>query len=135
MNYRREFSLAFALAAIFLCTLAQATQISPEQEYNTKYDMATKPGGLKPAEHVNQEVADLAHKHKADIESKAGKTFSHFNPVEYSSQIVAGVNYFIKIDVGNNEHIVARIYKNLQQESSLHSIKTGLSATDGITYF
>jgi len=34
---------------------------------------------------------------REDIEKKAGKTFAEFVAVEYSTQVVAGINYFVKV--------------------------------------
>jgi len=96
--------------------------------------MSSKPGGLKPSQPVTDEVRDAANECKSDIEAKAGRTFTTFNPVEYSSQVVAGTNYYIKIDVGNNEYILARIWRQLSGQLSVHSVKTGLTADDPITY-
>jgi len=52
-----------------------------------------------------------------------------------STQVVAGVNYFVKIDVGGGQYIHARIYKDLQQNLTLNSVQTGKSLGDPIQYF
>jgi len=93
------------------------------------------PGGLKPPQPINDESRTLALQMKPQIEAKAGRTFSSFTPVEFSTQVVSGVNYFVKIDIGEGEFIIARIYRDLQRNASVHSVKTGLGATEAITYF
>jgi len=74
---------------------------------------------------------------KGDIEAQAGGVFETFDPVSYSSQVVAGTNYFVKIDVGSS-HIHARIYKPLPHTGaapSLHSLQTGKAADSPMEYF
>lgn len=105
----------------------------------------SKPGGLKPAQPVTDDVKQIALQVKGDVESKSGSSFSTFVPTEFSSQVrswhksnqkvVAGTNYFVKIDVGGGSFVHARIYKDLHHAVSVHSVKTGKSASDPIEYF
>jgi len=93
-----------------------------------------KVGGLKESQPITDDARNIALNSKSEIESKAGRTFSTFKPVEFSTQVVAGTNFFIKIDVGG-EHIVARIFRDLKNNVSVNSVKTGLGASDPIQYF
>jgi len=75
---------------------------------------------------------------KADVEAKSGSSFDTFNPVKYATQLVAGTNYFVKVDVGNGAYIHVRIYKPLPHTGappSLHSVQTGKSLADPINHF
>jgi len=49
--------------------------------------------------------------------------------------VVAGQNFFVKIDVGDGEFVHARIYRDLKNNLSVHSVQTGKSAHDEIAYF
>ena len=40
-------------------------------------------------------------------------TFSTFEPIEYQSQVVAGMYYIVKYDIGNNNHMQAKIFEPL----------------------
>jgi len=94
----------------------------------------SQPGSVKPSKPADNEIISIAMTTKAEIESKAGRTFTTFKPTEYSTQVVAGINYFVKIDVGG-EFIHARIYKDLKQNLSVNKIQTGKNATDPLEYF
>ena len=76
--------------------------------------MATKVGGVgseKPADAAIQEIADkVLHatsyiiactliflKVKSSVEEQSGRKFTVFQAVSYASQVVAGINYFIKV--------------------------------------
>ena len=86
---------------------------------------------IKPADAVAQEVATA---NKGDIEGKTGKTYGTFDVVSYGTQLVAGTNYFLKINTGD-EHIHARVYKDLGGDYSVHSVQEGKSADDELAYF
>lgn len=47
----------------------------------------SKPGGLKPAQPVTDDVKQIALQVKGDVESKSGSSFSTFVPTEFSSQV------------------------------------------------
>ncbi len=43
----------------------------------------------------------------------AGKEFAHYNPVGIKSQVVAGTNFFVKIQVTETEYIHVKIFRPL----------------------
>jgi cystatin-A/B len=96
--------------------------------------MASRPGGMKEPQPMTDEVREMVLSIRSEIEAKAGKNFSTFNPVSYATQVVAGVNYFVKIEVGNGEFIHARIYRDLNKNLTVHSVKTGLG-NENLSYF
>lgn len=53
----------------------------------------------------------------------------------FVGKVVAGVNYFVKIAVAEGEYIHARIYRDLQRNVSVHSVQTGKTEADELTYF
>ena len=46
-----------------------------------------KPGGLKEAQPITEEVKNIALSVKSEVESKAGRKFSHYEPVAFRSQV------------------------------------------------
>uniref|UniRef100_A0A8W8LK70 Cystatin domain-containing protein n=1 Tax=Magallana gigas TaxID=29159 RepID=A0A8W8LK70_MAGGI len=55
--------------------------------------------------------------------------------VSYRDQVVAGVNYFIKVETGFNRFIHVRIYKDLRGGASVTSVQLEKSLADPIEYF
>eukprot|EP00700_Malawimonas_jakobiformis_P001754 EC722292.1.p1 GENE.EC722292.1~~EC722292.1.p1 ORF type:complete len:107 (+),score=27.64 EC722292.1:31-321(+) len=89
-------------------------------------------GASKPGDAHAQGIADQV---RSDVEKKAGKSLSQYKVVEYATQIVAGTNYFLKIDAGD-EHVHARVFVGLGGAApTVHSVQTGKSAHDKLAYF
>nr|XP_034307005.1 cystatin-A3 isoform X2 [Crassostrea gigas] len=55
--------------------------------------------------------------------------------VSYRDQVVAGVNYFIKVETGFNRYIHVRIYKDLRGDASVTSVQLEKTLYDPIEYF
>ncbi|XP_071818641.1 cystatin-A-like [Apostichopus japonicus] len=92
-------------------------------------------GGITEAKEVTEEVQDLVDQVKAEVESAAGTTFDTFNATHYSTQVVSGVNYFVKVDVGNDKFIHVRIYKHFQGNVTYSGFQDDKTKDDPITYF
>ncbi|KAF5924015.1 hypothetical protein HPG69_010447 [Diceros bicornis minor] len=50
---------------------------------------------------------------KSQLEAKTNRTYEEFKAVEYKTQVVAGTNYYIKVQVGDNNYIHLKIFKSL----------------------
>ncbi|EAL61538.1 cystatin A1 [Dictyostelium discoideum AX4] len=91
-------------------------------------------GGLKPEVHAaNDEIRQVVAKVADELKSKLNTT--EVEPVSYKTQLVAGTNYFIKVKTpAGFAH--ARVYKDLQQNHSVHSVKAdGITEESEIVYF
>lgn len=55
--------------------------------------------------------------------------------VSYSTQVVAGLNYFMKIRIGADKYIHARIWLSPAQEVTLHSVQEDKTLDAPIAYF
>ena len=63
------------------------------------------------------------------------KGASRFEPVDVMTQVVAGVNYFVKVKVGEgDEYAFLRIYDRFG-DVQLTSFQLGKTASDPIAYF
>lgn len=72
------------------------------------------------------------------MEEKEGRKFEVFQATEFKSQVVAGINYFVKVHVGNDEFLHLRIFKSLPHESkplTLASYQSKKTKHDELAYF
>lgn len=84
-------------------------------------------GGSSAPGAIDATCAALVAKHRGEIEARLGKTFPKFVPVQMSTQVVAGINYHVKIDAGI-EFIHVRIYNHFSGSSELSYVKGDLHA-------
>lgn len=89
-----------------------------------------KCGGFSKTE-ITDEHLNIINKKKDEIEKilisigRNGK-IEYFEVLELQQQIVSGINYLFKIKLQKNgdEHLQVRIYKNLNNETIIHSIES-----------
>uniref|UniRef100_A0A8D2IPU4 Cystatin domain-containing protein n=1 Tax=Varanus komodoensis TaxID=61221 RepID=A0A8D2IPU4_VARKO len=99
-----------------LCLVPETTQAIPEPPWEGYFINRVKP----------------------QVEEKEGKRFEVFDAVEFKTQVVAGMNYFIKVHVGNAEYIHVRIFKSLPHENkplALTSYQSKKAKHDELTFF
>uniref|UniRef100_A0A9J8D7T6 Cystatin-B n=1 Tax=Cyprinus carpio carpio TaxID=630221 RepID=A0A9J8D7T6_CYPCA len=102
------------------------------------YAMATLIGGPSAVMQATPEVQKICDEIKHHAETKAGKKFAVFVAKSFTTQVVAGTNYFIKVNVGGDEFVHLRVHKSLPhtgQKLHLESIQTLKTQQDLIEYF
>ncbi|XP_075994105.1 cystatin-B-like [Genypterus blacodes] len=95
-------------------------------------------GGTRAPEPANKEVQDICDEMKPKVEDRTGKTYNVFKAKIYTSQVVAGTNFFIKVHVGGEDHVHLRVFRALPCYGSafeLHGVLEGMSRDDPIVYF
>jgi len=88
-------------------------------------------GGYSNVKDADSEIQALVDQVKSSVESKTGKTYSEFKAVKYSSQVVAGMNYKVKVHVGGNDYIHVLVFRGLDQSVSVTSVEEGKTESDG----
>ncbi|CBK22718.2 uncharacterized protein [Blastocystis hominis] len=83
---------------------------------------------------VDERVVEVVNQVRPQVESQINEKFSIFKPVEVAKQVVAGLNYFVKVDIGNNRAIHLRIYDHFN-DVSLTKVLTGKTLDDPLVYF
>ncbi|XP_013778661.1 cystatin-A2-like [Limulus polyphemus] len=97
--------------------------------------MSCRVGGTSEVKEVDDVVREVCNKVREMVEKQAGKSFAEFTPVGYKSQIVNGVNYFIKVKVSEADHLHVRAHKSFQGEVTLAGYQEGKAHDDEIEYF
>ncbi|NXP05042.1 CYTB protein, partial [Thinocorus orbignyianus] len=75
---------------------------------------------------------------KPQFETKTNRICGIYNAIEYRTQVVAGVNYFIKVQVSDAEYVHLKVFEALPYENQgprLISYQTGKTRDDPLTYF
>ena len=70
-------------------------------------------GGPSEEKEANDEVKKMVEELKASVEEKKNTKYTTFEAVKFTTQVVNGVMYRIKIKVGENEYIHIKALKNL----------------------
>merc|ERR1711991_164565 len=95
-------------------------------------------GGLSEIKKKDDKVQKMINDLKKDIETKLEKQVSLLEVHSYKTQVVAGVNYFVKVNLGENEYIVVRCFEDLPHNKNsvkLIAIEKNKKESDPIDYF
>lgn len=89
-------------------------------------------GDSKPADAEAQQVADAV---RPVVQEQTKKSYEVYEVLSYKTQLVAGLNFFLKVKTADNNCLHLRVYKNLQGEISFHSLQEDKGIDDEIAYF
>ncbi|XP_020501568.2 cystatin 14a, tandem duplicate 2 [Labrus bergylta] len=95
-------------------------------------------GGTAPPLEADDTIQKLVDGVKDNVEAKTGKKYDVFSAKTYTSQVVAGTNFFIKVHVGGDDHVHLFIHKKLPchgGETSLEKLQESKSLHDPIGHF
>ncbi|KFQ61330.1 cystatin-A [Pelecanus crispus] len=96
------------------------------------------PGGLSETKPATPEIQHIVNQVKQQYESKQDRTYDIFKAIVYRTQVVAGINYFIKVQDGDDDYVHLRVFQSLPHENqgpSLVSFQSGKTRDDPLTYF
>jgi cystatin-A/B len=95
-------------------------------------------GGTSAEREADAEIQSICDQLRGEVEDKSGKKFTEYTALKVCSQVVAGTNYFVKIHVGNEECVHARIFRPLPHTGappSVHSVQVSKTKHDQLQYF
>jgi cystatin-A/B len=87
---------------------------------------------------ADQSIRDLLAECKPEFQTKTNLKLDRYDPICYKTQVVAGTNYFVKVEVSENVFVHARIFKGLPHQGSsvsIHSIQENKTLEDSLEYF
>ncbi|KAM5181835.1 cystatin-A-like isoform 1-T1 [Mantella aurantiaca] len=98
---------------------------------------ASVPGGVGEARAPTKEDQAVLDKVKEEFVKKSGMNAGEFKAVLVATQVVAGTNYFFKVDVGDDHFAHLRVFKPLpytNEEPSLVSFQLNKTKDDKLAY-
>ena len=75
-------------------------------------------GGFGNAKDADDKVKALALEMKPQVEKALGETYTEFEAVKYTKQIVNGTNYKIKVKVGGEKYIHIKVHVPLPNKNA-----------------
>ncbi|XP_055480732.1 cystatin-A [Psammomys obesus] len=94
------------------------------------------PGGLTEARPATPEIQEIADKIKPQLEEQTNEKYETYEAVEYKTQVVAGINYFIKIHVGGGRYIHVKAFRSVHDHDiELSGYQADKTRDDDLTYF
>lgn len=95
-------------------------------------------GGPSETRQADAETQKIADQVKPQLEEKENRKYPVFKAVSYKTQVVAGINYFIKVHVGDENFLHLRVFEGLGPENKapvLVAYQTNKSRQDELDYF
>ncbi|EDM11284.1 stefin A2 [Rattus norvegicus] len=94
-------------------------------------------GGLSEARPATPEIQEIADKVKTLLEEKTNGKYEKFEAIQYKVQVVAGRNYFIKMDVGHGCFTHIKVFQGLsgKDDLELSGYQTNKTKNDELTHF
>ena len=92
-------------------------------------------GGFGQSRPADDEVKAIATEMKPKVEQALGKTYTQFEAVSFTTQVVAGVNYKIKVKVGDEDYVHIKVFVPLpcnSNEKQLMSQEEGKKLNDAL---
>jgi cystatin-A/B len=75
------------------------------------------------AKNADDNVKKLAKDMKPQVEKALGETYGEFDAVKYTTQVVAGTNYKIKVKVGDGKYVHMKVYVPLPCKNAPNELK------------
>eukprot|EP00695_Tsukubamonas_globosa_P003830 TRINITY_DN859_c0_g1_i2.p1 TRINITY_DN859_c0_g1~~TRINITY_DN859_c0_g1_i2.p1 ORF type:complete len:98 (-),score=11.55 TRINITY_DN859_c0_g1_i2:44-337(-) len=97
--------------------------------------MSGRPGGTTQARPADERIQAIIDRVRPAYLERTGHNPTAWEAKEVATQVVAGINYFVKVHVGEGRHAHLRIYENLRGETSLTNVQTNKGAEEPLTYF
>ncbi len=91
-------------------------------------------GGFGQAHNADNDVQNIINQVRNEVESQIGNA-GEYQAVVYTKQVVAGMNYKVKVRISGEEYIHIKVYVPLPHTGnppSLSQLERGKSLNDGL---
>ncbi|XP_077985871.1 stefin-C-like [Glandiceps talaboti] len=95
--------------------------------------MASIPGGWSKPQSPTPEIYIIAGQVKSFVDSSIDKIQTVYMPTEFISQVVAGMNYKIKIKVDNDKYVHVDVFQSLDGKVEPKRVTPGKTASDPLS--
>ncbi|XP_063999060.1 cystatin-A-like [Pogoniulus pusillus] len=95
-------------------------------------------GGLSEAKPATPEIQHIVDQVKPEFERRQNQACAIFRAILYKSQVVSGLNYFIKVQDSEDSFVHLKVFEGISPENrapSLEGFQTGKTRDDPLTYF
>lgn len=92
-------------------------------------------GGTSEAKPANAEAQAACDAVKGEVESRLNRKLDKFTAILMATQVVAGTNYFVKVQLADNEYAHLRIYKHFSGTTALHGVQHPKTKEEPLIYF
>ena len=92
-------------------------------------------GGFTNSRPADDNVKAIALEMKPKVEEALGTTYTQFEAVSFTTQVVAGTNYKIKVKVGDGKYVHIKVFVPLpcnSTEKKLMSQESGKTLNDAL---
>jgi len=92
-------------------------------------------GGFTNSRPADDNVKAIALEMKPKVEEALGTTYTQFEAVSFTTQVVAGTNYKIKVKVGDEKYVHIKVFVPLpcnSTEKKLMSQEAGKTLNDAL---
>ena len=97
------------------------------------------PGGTGDEKPADNDVQALVDTVKDAVITMLGSQPPEMRATHFLTQVVAGINYFVRVHIGEGKHIHLRIYKHFSGTVNLHGVKHheagGVAESEQLEYF
>lgn len=92
-------------------------------------------GGFGNVKDADSDIQTIVDQVKNDVQEKTGKSYDTFKAVKYTSQVVAGMNYKIKVHTGGSDYVHIKVYRGVganQGNLTVSEVEEGKSENDNL---
>jgi hypothetical protein len=91
-----------------------------------------KTGGLSEKKDCDEIIQEIMAPYKNKLETILNTSFKKFDVLYYKTQVVAGIIYYVKVEVDHDKCIHFKIFADLQGNSKMKGFQWPMLSSDNI---